>query len=105
MAANVLNSPQAVEMSVVVVRAFVRMRHMVSAHKELTGILSELERKIGTHDEQIELIFDSKAHDAAGAEQTQDRISGEGTSSAVRKNKNGHFDVSRILETSKCRYG
>jgi hypothetical protein len=59
MAANVLNSPQAVEMSVVVVRAFVRMRHMLSAHKELTGKLSELERKIGTHDEQIELIFDA----------------------------------------------
>jgi len=59
MAANVLNSPQAVEMSVVVVRAFVRMRHMLSAHKELTGRLSELERKIGTHDEQIELIFDA----------------------------------------------
>jgi hypothetical protein len=57
MAANVLNSPQAVEMSVVVVRAFVRMRHMLAAHKELTGKLSELERKIGTHDEQIELIF------------------------------------------------
>ena len=46
MAANVLNSPQAVEMSVVVVRAFVRMRHMLSAHKELTGKLSELEHKI-----------------------------------------------------------
>lgn len=59
MAANVLNSPQAVEMSVVVVRAFVRMRHMLSAHKELTGKLSELEHKIGTHDEQIELIFDA----------------------------------------------
>jgi hypothetical protein len=38
MAANVLNSPQAVEMSVVVVRAFVRMRHMLSAHKELTEL-------------------------------------------------------------------
>jgi hypothetical protein len=59
MAANVLNSSQAVEMSVVVVRAFVRMRHMLAAHKELTGKLSELERKIGTHDEQIQLIFDA----------------------------------------------
>lgn len=59
MSANVLNSPQAVEMSVIVVRAFVRMRHMLAAHKQLTGKLSELERKIGTHDEQIELIFDA----------------------------------------------
>jgi hypothetical protein len=53
MAANVLNSTQAVEMSVLVFRAFVRMRHMLAAHKQLTGKLSELERKIGTHDEQI----------------------------------------------------
>jgi hypothetical protein len=59
MAANVLNSPQAVAMSVLVVRAFVRMRHMLAAHKELTGKLSELERKIGTHDEQIQMIFEA----------------------------------------------
>jgi hypothetical protein len=59
MAANVLNSTQAVEMSVVVIRAFVRMRHMLATHKELTGRLSELERKIGTHDEQIQVNFDA----------------------------------------------
>ena len=59
MAANVLNSTQAVKMSVLVVRAFVRMRHMLAAHKELTGKLSELERKIGTHDEQIQVIFEA----------------------------------------------
>jgi hypothetical protein len=58
MAADVLNSPQAVEMSVLVVRAFVRMRHLLAAHKELTGKLSDLERKIGTHDEQIQAIFE-----------------------------------------------
>jgi len=59
MAANVLNSTQAVKMSVLVVRAFVRMRHVLAAHKELTGKLSELERKIGTHDEQIQVIFEA----------------------------------------------
>ena len=59
MAANVLNSAQAVEMSVLVVRAFVRMRHVLAAHKELTRKLSELERKVGTHDEQIRVIFDT----------------------------------------------
>jgi hypothetical protein len=59
MAANVLNSTQAVAMSVLVVRAFVRMRHMLATHKELTGKLSELERKIGTHNEQIQVIFEA----------------------------------------------
>jgi hypothetical protein len=51
MAANALNSSPAVEMSVQVVRAFVRMRHLLAAHKKLTGKLEDLERKIGTHDE------------------------------------------------------
>jgi uncharacterized membrane protein len=46
-------------MSVLVVRAFVRMRHILTAHKELTRQLSELERKIGTHDEQIQVIFEA----------------------------------------------
>ena len=59
MAANVLNRPQTVEMSVLVVRAFVRMRRMLAAHKELTRQLSELEGKIGTHDEQIQIIFEA----------------------------------------------
>jgi hypothetical protein len=59
MAANVLNSIQAVKMSVLVVRAFVRMRHILAAHKELTGKLSELEHKIGIHDEQIQMIFEA----------------------------------------------
>jgi hypothetical protein len=59
MAANILNSTQAVEMSVLVVRAFVRMRHILTAHKELTRQLSELERKIGAHDEQIQVILEA----------------------------------------------
>lgn len=59
MAANVLNSPRAVHMSVLVVRAFVRMRQVLAAHKELAAKLAELERKLGTHDEQIETIFEA----------------------------------------------
>src|SRR5687767_168242 len=49
MAANVLNSKQAVEMSVFVVRAFVKLRDTLATHKELAEKLSELERKVGTH--------------------------------------------------------
>ena len=57
MAATVLNSPVAVAMSVQVVRAFVRLREMVAAHKELAGKLDELERKYQTHDKQIITII------------------------------------------------
>ena len=53
MAANVLNSSQAVRMSVFVVRAFVRLREMLSTHKELAHKLAELERKLQNHDESI----------------------------------------------------
>ena len=46
MAANVLNSPRAVQMSVFVVRAFVKMRETLAQNKELATKLAELERNL-----------------------------------------------------------
>ena len=46
MAASVLNSPQAVRMSVFVVRAFVRMRELLTGSKELAAELKKLEAKL-----------------------------------------------------------
>jgi hypothetical protein len=51
MAASVLNSKQAVRMSVFVVRAFVRLREMLSANKEFAAKIKELEEHLGTHDD------------------------------------------------------
>jgi two-component sensor histidine kinase len=45
MAANLLNSPQAIEVSVYVVRAFVRLRETLATHKELAQKLEALERR------------------------------------------------------------
>ncbi len=53
MVANVLNTPRAMEVSVYVVRAFVKLREMLATHKELAHKLAELERKLETHDEAI----------------------------------------------------
>lgn len=53
MAANVLNSGRAIEVSVYVVRAFVRLREMMGANKEVAAKLDELERKVTSHDEAI----------------------------------------------------
>lgn len=53
MAATVLNSPEAIEVSVHVVRAFVRMREALESHKEIARQLANLERKVGTHDRAI----------------------------------------------------
>jgi len=59
MAANILNSPRAVQMSVFVVRTFVRLRELLSSNKELVFKLAELERKIESHDESIRSLFDA----------------------------------------------
>jgi hypothetical protein len=59
MAASVLNSPRAVEMSIFVVRAFVRLREALAAHKDLAAKLAELERRLETHDTEIEEIFEA----------------------------------------------
>ena len=57
MAATVLNSEQAVEMSVFVVRAFVRLREMLAANKELAARIEELEEQVVTHGGAIQEIF------------------------------------------------
>jgi len=59
MAAMVLNSPRAVEMSVHVVRAFVRLRKILATNKDLAAKLAELERKVASHDEHIQSLFDA----------------------------------------------
>lgn len=57
MAANVLNSPQAVKMSVFVVRAFIRMRQVLSDNRVLAKKLAELEKmltaRLDTHERAI----------------------------------------------------
>lgn len=53
MAANVLNSPRAVDASLYVVRAFVRLREILATHKELAKKLDTLEKKLATHDQAI----------------------------------------------------
>jgi hypothetical protein len=57
MAANVLNSPHAVKMSVFVVRAFIRLRHTVELQRDLMAKLEELERAVTAHDSNIKTLF------------------------------------------------
>lgn len=59
MAASVLNSPKAVEVSVFVVRAFVQLRETIAGHKELARKIAKLERKLGDHDEQIMVLIEA----------------------------------------------
>ncbi len=61
MAASILNSPRAVEMSIYVVRAFVQLRELLTSNKELAKRWDELEarilRELATHDEAIATIL------------------------------------------------
>jgi hypothetical protein len=57
MAATILNSPRAVEMSIYVVRAFLQLRELISLNKDLARRLDQLEarieKKLATHDDAI----------------------------------------------------
>jgi ORF6N domain-containing protein len=53
MAATVLNSERAIEMSVFVVLAFVRMRRAIAGNRNILTKLAELERRLESHDAEI----------------------------------------------------
>ena len=57
MAASILNSARAVEVSLFIVRAFVALRRAISEHKELARKIAQLERKLADHDDQIIAII------------------------------------------------
>lgn len=53
MAANVLNSARADQVSIFVVRAFIKLRELLATHKDLAAKMEKIERKIDTHDQAI----------------------------------------------------
>jgi phage regulator Rha-like protein len=59
MAATVLNSKRAVQMSVFVVRAFVRLREMLATNRRLAGKIAELENRLETHDSVIQDLIEA----------------------------------------------
>ena len=58
MAATVLNSPRAVQMSLFVVRAFVQMREELLAHASVFKRLAEIDRKLVTHDVILRDVYE-----------------------------------------------
>jgi len=59
MAANVLRTNRAVQMSVFVVRAFVGLRTTTTAHRDLGDRLKELEQRVGQHDDRLWSIIET----------------------------------------------
>lgn len=58
MAATILNSPRAVEMSVYVVRAFVKLREVLASHAELARKLETLEKSVASLDANTRRQFE-----------------------------------------------
>jgi hypothetical protein len=71
MAANVLNSQEAISASVMVVRAFLRLREMLASNAELARKLNTLEKK---YDTQFKAVFDAIRHLISPPAQKRKRI-------------------------------
>ena len=57
MLSGVLNSERAIQVNIAIMRAFVRLKAIISTHKDLVYKLSQLETKTERHDEEIKAIF------------------------------------------------
>ena len=56
MIATILKTEQAIQASIYIVRAFVKLRGILKSHEELLGRMNELERKVGTNDRHFQLL-------------------------------------------------
>ena len=59
MLSSVLRSERAIQMNIAIMRAFVKLREMISTHRELASKLDELENRIEKHDTEIHSIFEA----------------------------------------------
>src|SRR5574340_646772 len=59
MLSSILNSEQAIKINIAIMRAFVKLRELLSTNKELAYKLEQLEQKIEKHDEEIKAIFNA----------------------------------------------
>lgn len=59
MLSSVLNSKRAIRVNIVIMRAFVKLREILSVHKDIINKLVEIERKFEDHDIKIRSIFEA----------------------------------------------
>ena len=59
MLSSVLNSDRAIKVNVAIMRAFVKLRQMLETNRELARNFSELDRRVGKHDQEIAAILEA----------------------------------------------
>ncbi len=59
MLSSVLRSKRAIQVNIAIMRAFVKLRQILSTHKELARKLKQLERKTEKHDTEIQAVFEA----------------------------------------------
>jgi ORF6N domain len=59
MLSSVLNSERAVKVNIAIMRAFVKLRRALENNRELARKFSQLEQRVGKHDEEIRAIIDA----------------------------------------------
>ena len=59
MLSSVLNSERAVKVNIAIMRAFVKLRERLETNREFARKFSELEKRIGKHDEEITAIIEA----------------------------------------------
>jgi hypothetical protein len=85
MAATVLNSERAIEMSVFVVLAFVRMRRAIAGNRNVLTKLAKLERRLEGHDTDIQDLMNAIRELMSPPEPTRTRIGFEAPPDASSK--------------------
>ena len=59
MLSSALNSERAVKVNIAIMRTFVKLRRMLETNRELAQKFSDLERRVGKHDEEINAIVEA----------------------------------------------
>ncbi len=59
MLSSVLNSERAIKVNIAIMRAFVKLRQMLETNRELAQKFSELEQRVGKHDQEIAAILEA----------------------------------------------
>lgn len=95
MAATVLNSKRAIEMSIFVVRAFVRMREASAANRQIEAKLGELERRLESHDGDIQELVEA-IRELMAPEPVNPRRIGFETPALAKGQSKGHNKVLKM---------